>query len=123
MSYVSVSPGSPLALGAALSRAQLPSGPIGPMGPISSIRATRPSLSLTSPTTRVRPDFDPSKRRLPRVQPPAVPPGAGLPPPGADVPPPGDTGAPGVPGAGSEAKPFPIVPVAIGAVVLLLILR
>jgi hypothetical protein len=92
--------------------------PVSPTAPISPIVPPTKKLEVISP----RPDFS---NRRPAVQPPAAPPGAGLPPPGAGLPPPGsDASSGGGSGAGDSdaGKKFPIVPVAIGVAVLAFLL-
>jgi hypothetical protein len=92
--------------------------PVSPTAPISPIAPPTKKLEVVSP----RPDFS---NRRPAVQPPAAPPGAGLPPPGAGLPPPGsDASSGGGSGAGDSdaGKKFPIVPVAIGVAVLAFLL-
>lgn len=109
MSYVSVAPGSPEMLGALTRLA--PVAPVAPIAPIKPIVPPTKKLEVISPP----PDFS---NRRPAVQPPAAPPGAGLPPPGAA--PGADAGAPA---ADADAgKKFPIIPVAVGVAVLAFLL-
>jgi hypothetical protein len=110
MSYVSVAPGSPPEMLGALTRLApiAPTSPVGPIAPI--VPPTKKLEVIRQPT-----DFS---NRRPAVQPPAAPPGAGLPPPGAA--PGADAGAPAA--DAPAAKKFPIIPVAVGVAVLAFLL-
>ena len=115
MSYVSVAPGSPEMLGALTRLA--PVAPVAPVAPIAPITPIKPIAPPTKKLEVISPPPDFSNRR-PAVQPPAAPPGAGLPPPGAA--PGADAGAPA---ADADAgKKFPIIPVAVGVAVLAFLL-
>jgi len=117
MSYVSVAPGSPPEMLGALTRLA-PIAPISPVGPIAPIVPPTKKLEV------IRQPTDFSNRR-PAVQPPAAPPGAGLPPPGSDASSGGESGAGPGEGTGDDApaaKKFPIIPVAVGVAVLAFLL-